>query len=65
MVGAIAQGDQRAILLVDDAVTAILPILTSDKLVIGTTPETAIKAADHNTRRVGGELMAIEIQAAG
>lgn len=63
LVGGIVQGDRKVIALVD-TLGAVLPLTTSDKLVIRGR-EVAIKAVDDNTRRIGGVLIALEIQAAG
>lgn len=61
LIGAIVQGDQRAITLVD-TLTSILPVTTNDKLVVGS-KEYAIK--NPMKRVVGGTLIALEIHAAG
>lgn len=61
IIGAIVQGDQRAVTLIDN-LSAILPVLTSDKLVVGA-KEFAIK--NPMKRVVGGVLIALEIHAAG
>jgi hypothetical protein len=63
LIGAIVQGDRKVIALID-ALGALLPLTTTDKLVIRGR-EVAIKAVDDNTRRIGGTLIALEIQAAG
>lgn len=63
LVGSIVQGDVRIIALVD-TLSAILPLTTADKVVVRG-KELAIKAIDANTRRVGGTLIALEIQAGG
>lgn len=62
LIGAIVQGDQVAITLVDD-LTEILPVTINDKFVISGEPEKAIKNV--RKRRVGGTLIALEIHAAG
>lgn len=62
LVGAIVQGDQVAITLIDD-LAAILPVTTNDKLVISGEVEKAIKNV--RKRRVAGTLIALEIHAAG
>lgn len=62
LVGAIVQGDQVAITLIDD-LSGILPINTNDKFVISGEPEKAIKNV--RKRRVGDTLIALEIHAAG
>jgi hypothetical protein len=61
LVGAIAQGDQKAITLVD-GLAGILPVLTSDKLVVDG-KEFSIK--NPMKRVVAGTLIALEIHAAG
>lgn len=63
LVGAIVQGDRHVIMLVD-TLAAVLPLRTTDHLVIRGT-ETSIKAVDDNTRRIAGVLIALDIQAAG
>lgn len=63
LVGAIVQGDRRVIVLAD-TLSGVLPISTSDKLVVRGR-ELAIKAVNDSTRRTGGVLIALEIQAAG
>lgn len=62
LVGAIMQGDQVAITLVED-LASILPVTTNDKFVISGETEKAIKNV--RKRRVGGVLIALEIHAAG
>lgn len=64
--GTIQQGDSHLIVLASDLFNAQfpLPLLTSDKVVIGT-KEMQIIAVDHETRAVRNQLMAIEIQARG
>lgn len=73
LVGSIIQGDRRIIALNDpDAVVTdgmvaladLLPLDTNDKAVVRGR-ELAVKAIDDNTRRVGGTLIALEIQAGG
>lgn len=61
LIGAIVQGDQVAVTLVD-TLSGILPVTTNDKLVVGT-KEFAIK--NPMKRVVGGTLIALEIHAAG
>lgn len=63
LVGSIVQGDRKIIMLVD-TLAAVLPLTTSDQLVIRGR-EVSIKAVDDNTRRIGGVLIALEIHAAG
>jgi hypothetical protein len=63
IVGSVVQGDRRVIALVD-ALGALLPLTTADKLVIRGR-EVAIKAVDDNTRRVAGTLIALELQVQG
>lgn len=73
LVGAIVQGDISVIALNDPAadvpagmvpLSALLPLLTSDKLVIRG-EEKAIKNINDNTRRIGGTLIALDIHAEG
>jgi hypothetical protein len=61
LIGSISQGDQVAVVLID-TLSGILPVTTSDKLVVGT-KEFAIK--NPMKRVVGGTLIALEIHAAG
>ncbi|MBR0931638.1 hypothetical protein JQ561_33935 [Bradyrhizobium diazoefficiens] len=73
LVGAVVQGDRKVILLNDpDAavpagkvtLASMLPLTTDDKIVVGGT-ELEIMAADDSTRRVGAELIALELQVRG
>ncbi len=61
LIGAVVQGDQVAIALVD-TLAAILPVTTADFLVVGT-KEFAIK--NPRKRVVGGVLIGLEIHAKG
>lgn len=63
LVGSIVQGDRKIIALVD-TLAGILPVTKSDKVVIRSN-EFAIKAVDDNTRRIGGTLIALELQVEG
>jgi hypothetical protein len=63
LVGSIEQGDVKAIALVD-ALADLLPITTSDTLIVRG-KERAIKTVDDNTRRVAGTLIALELQVTG
>lgn len=63
LIGPIVSGDRKVIALVD-SLEALLPITTTDKLVIRG-KEVVIKAVDDNTRRVGGVLIALEMQVGG
>lgn len=63
ILGNVTQGDRRVIALAD-TLTALLPLTVDDKLIINGI-ETAIKAVDSNTRKIGSTLIALEIQAAG
>ena len=63
LVGPIVQGDRKVIALIDD-LSAILPVTTNDKAVVGG-KVLAIKAVDDNTRRVGGTLVALELVVGG
>lgn len=66
LTGTIQQGDRHLIMLADDLFAAQfpLPILTSDKVVVRGR-ELQIIATDDSTRRVQGQLIAIELQARG
>ncbi len=63
IVGNIQQGDRRVIMLVS-SLASILPVTTSDKVVVRG-KEITIVAVDDNTRRVGGILIALELQVRG
>ena len=78
LIGAIVQGKCQVIALNDPAaevpagmvaLTELLPLTTNaDKVVLlrdGRQKELSIEAVDDNTRRVGGVLVALQIQAAG
>lgn len=68
LVGTIVQGDRKVIVLAEDVTAAGVPlpfaIGTNTKMVIRG-KELAIKAVDDNTRRLGGELIAYEMQVGG
>jgi len=73
IVGAIQQGDRKVILLNDPgavvptgkaALSMLLPLTSDDRLIIRGR-EVAILGADDSTRRVAGELVAIELQVRG
>lgn len=68
LVGGIVQGDRNVIVLAEDVVSAGVPlplqIGVNTKLVIRG-KELAIKAVDDNTRRIGGDLVAYEMQVGG
>lgn len=61
--GPVVIGDRKVICLVD-TLASLLPLTTADRLVIRG-KETAIKKVDDSTRRVGGTLIALEIQVGG
>jgi hypothetical protein len=63
LIAPIVQGDRKVIALVDD-LSAILPVIPTDKVVIRG-KELAIKSIDDNTRRIGGTLIALEITVGG
>lgn len=63
LVGPIVQGDRQLIMLVD-TLAAMLPLTTSDTVVIRGR-EVAIKSVDDNTKRIGAVLIALMIHAAG
>lgn len=63
LVGAIVQGDRKVVILVD-TLADLLPLSTTDKLVIRGR-EAAIKGVDDNTRRIGGVLIGLDLQVAG
>lgn len=63
LVGPIVQGDVKVIALAD-MLAALLPLRTTDFLVIRGV-EKRIMAIDDNTRRIAGTLIALEIQARG
>jgi len=68
LVGGIVQGDRNVIVLAEDVINAgvPLPLATgaNTKMVIRGR-ELTIKAIDDNTRRLGGELIAYEMQVGG
>jgi hypothetical protein len=63
LVGQITQATSKVIALVDN-LSSILPLTTNDKAVIRG-KEWAIKSIDDDTRRVGGVLIAIELEVIG
>lgn len=65
-VGTIQQGDRKAIIYADDVLDGgmVLPLTGNDKLFVRG-KELAIIAADHDTRKIGATLVAIEIQVRG
>lgn len=66
LVGAIVQGDRKIIVFADDLLAKgfTLPITTSDSVIVRGKP-LSIQAADDSTRRIDGELIAIELQVRG
>lgn len=66
LVGSIVQGDRKLIVLAEDLVTAQVPLdlRKGDKVVVRG-KELNIEAADDNTRRVQGVLVAYELQVRG
>ena len=66
LVGAIVQGDRKLIILAEDMIAAQVPpdIRKGDKAVVRG-KELNIEAADDNTRRVQGVLIAYELQVRG
>lgn len=66
LIGTVQQGDRKAIMLAEDLYTAqfALPITSNDKAVVRGR-ELAIIAPDDSTRRLGGELIAYELQLRG
>jgi hypothetical protein len=63
LVGSIVQGDVKIIALVD-TLGGRLPLTNNDSAVVRGKVK-RIKAVDDNTRRIGGMLIALEIQAGG
>lgn len=63
LVGSIVEGDVKIIALVD-TLGGCLPLTNNDTVVVRGKP-LRIKAVDANTRRIGGTLIALEIQAGG
>jgi hypothetical protein len=61
--GSMTQKRSKVIALVD-TLASILPIIPTDKAVIGGR-EFAIEGIDDNTRRIGGTLVALEFTAVG
>lgn len=67
LVGGIVQGDRRVIVLVD-TLGALLPIVPgrdSDDRAVVRGKELTILAVDDSTRRIGGTLIALELQVRG
>src|SRR5262245_39547638 len=66
LVGTIQQGDRRLVLFADDLLAAqfAMPLTANDKIIIRGR-ELSIVKVDDNSRRLHGELMALEIQARG
>jgi hypothetical protein len=66
LVGGIQQGDRRLIVLVEDLENAgfAMPVTPNDKIVLRGTM-ISILSIDDSTRRIQGELIALEIQARG
>jgi hypothetical protein len=66
LIGAIKQGDSRLIVLAEDMITAQIPLdlRAGDKAVVRGR-EMNIEAADDNTRRIQGVLIAYELQVRG
>lgn len=66
LVGTIVQGDRKAIVYADDLIEngLTMPVTTNDKLVVKG-KELAIIAADGDTRKIGGVLIAYELQVRG
>lgn len=65
LVGNIVEGERRAIILAEDLIAAqiALPLVVGDNLkAVVRGKEVAVKAVDDNTRRVAGELVAIELR---
>lgn len=66
LVGTIIQGDRKIIVMAEDLEDSAidLPLVKGDKVVIRDV-ELEVMAADDNTRRVGSDLIAIELQVRG
>lgn len=65
LVGNIVEGERKAIILAEDLIAAqiALPLVVGDNLkAVVRGKEVAVKAVDDNTRRVAGELVAIELR---
>lgn len=66
LVGNIQQGDRNIIALAEDVFAAQFPVpITPNDKVIVRGKELAILSVDDSTRRIGGELIAYQIQARG
>ncbi len=66
IVGNIQQGDRNIVALAEDVFNAQFPVpVKLDDKVIVRGKELAILAVDDSTRRIGGELIAYQIQARG
>lgn len=66
LIGAVQQGDRKVTLYADDLIDGglTLPVTVHDKVVVRG-KEFAIVAVDDSTRRIGGVLIAIDLQARG
>lgn len=66
LIDLILEGDQKAVVFAQDLTDRefVLPITTSDKLIVRG-KELAIIAVDDNTRRYGTDLIAIDLQCRG
>ena len=66
LVGDVQQGDRKVLVLADDLVVAQVPsnLRKGDKAIVRGR-ELNIEAADDSTRRVAGELIAIELRVRG
>ncbi len=66
LIGNIEQGDRNIIALAEDVFAAQCPVpITAKDQVVVRGKELAIMAFDDSTRRIGGELIAYQIQARG
>jgi hypothetical protein len=66
LVGTIQQGDRRVVLYADDLLQSqfAMPVTANDKIIVRGR-ELSIVAVDDSTRRLQGQLIALEIQARG
>ena len=68
LVGGIVQGDRNLIVLAEDVMNAGVPLplaIGANTKIVIRGRELGIKAIDDNTRRLGGELIAFEMQVGG
>lgn len=65
LIGAIVQGDQKVIASVEALTGDWLPLRMASDQILVRGKEVKIKSVDDNTRRIGGELVGLEIEVGG